>query len=92
VVKPLRLAEDEVPRVSKQEPKVLREKESWPYRYALSMQPKVSTSDPKPTPEKAENVEQPSLEDTIKANEAIDQNVKSLLLTWVHEDLKTKRS
>jgi seryl-tRNA synthetase len=93
VVKSLKLAEDvEVPRVPKQELKVLRKRESWPYRYALSMQPKVSTSDPEPTLEKAENIEQPSLEDAIKANDAIDQNVKSLLLTWVHEDLKTKRS
>jgi hypothetical protein len=93
VIKPLKLAEDVgVSRAPKQEPKVLRKRESWPYRYTLSTQPKVSTSDPEPTLEKAENTEQPSLEDAIKANDAIDQNVKSLLLAWVHEDLKTKRS
>jgi hypothetical protein len=93
LVRPLKPAEDiEAPQESTQEPKVLRLRESRPYRYTLSMQPKASTPDSEPILEKPEGIEQPSLEDAIKADDAIDQNVKSLLLTWVHEDLKAKRS
>jgi len=59
-------------------------REQGPYRYTLSTQD--------PILESPKDIGQPSLEDAIKADGAIDQNVKSLLLTWVHEDLKPKKS